>query len=292
MPVTAERASPPARTGTPVAAGAALGSRSSDARREKSPATTTTAASADAASIQRRARGRRRRGVAVLGVEAMAGEAAKPPPSAGVRRRAEAPGRPRTCPPCCPRTGWPGRGTCRRTGGRSGRDPVRTLGQGGEVRELRERVGDRRGVGLAEHAEGVRALDGRRDQVVDRQAEQRRDLDVGHVVAEPAAVGIAVELRARGRRSRRERVQDAAAVLVRDRPGRGHVRVEPQLVDRVVVLHGQVERRRPVAGYLNPRRRIAEMSARPVVWACRLAGTPSALPSTIWLSAPTRPGAV
>ena len=51
-----------------------------------------------------------------------------------------------------------------------------------------------REVRAAEREQRVRALDARGDEVIDRQADQRGDLDIGDVVTEAPAVRIAVEL--------------------------------------------------------------------------------------------------
>ncbi len=88
--------------------------------------------------------------------------------------------------------------------------------------------------------------------MVDRQADQRGDLDVGDVVTEPPAVGIAVELRRTAGRARESReaagtcevAHQATPVHLVGRRARDR-RVEPQLVHglaRVALAEGQIER--------------------------------------------------
>src|SRR4029079_8483965 len=162
------------------------------------------------------------------------------------------------------------------------------------VRALAEEL--ERGVGRV-HAEAhreqaVRALDRGRDQAGDRQAGERRDLDVGHVVAEAAAVRVAVELR-RARRDvervqrraeraggRRLEVAEQTTPVGVPRQGAGRLRlgVQTQLVDGLLVgpalAEGQVDRAGPgveaaeqdrrdvgAAGLLGERRAVCQVRA-------------------------------
>ena len=119
-----------------------------------------------------------------------------------------------------------------------------------------------REVRAAEREQRVRALDARGDEVVDRQADQRGDLDVGDVVTEAPAVRIAVELgrgaaRVREGREAARACEDAQQTAPVDLVGRRcrHSGVEPQLVDglaRVTLAERQVERRRGVVRVLEP----------------------------------------
>ena len=96
-----------------------------------------------------------------------------------------------------------------------------------------------------------------RDQAVDREAGDGRDLDVGHVVAEPAAVRVAVELGRAARRDvesvqrraeraggRRLEVAEQTTAVGGPRRGAGRLRlrVEAQLVDGLLVGSGVAER--------------------------------------------------